>query len=149
MIRTSHFAMTKHLETPVAISCGVPSWFKDAGHPVYAKLAPPWELVHGFKTKQLSEEDYRRVYHEIVLRPLDPLRTIAELLALGPSPTLLCWEASGFCHRRLAADWLAHAMGREIPEFTPGSYPLVQAVRLPSAESKKRPSVQLSLLGGW
>ena len=86
-----------------------------AGYRLYRKLAPgPW-------FNSVDVQTYVRLYAEI-LAPLDPHQVAAELhdLAGGRIPVLLCFERAGtstFCHRSLAAAWLAEGLGVPVPEF--------------------------------
>jgi len=99
----------------IGISRGVPRRM-DPGYRVYRKLAPgPW-------FNSVSAEEYYQLYRTEILAPLDPRRIAAELveLARGDVPVMVCYErvgAGSWCHRALAAEWLAQAVGTPIPEF--------------------------------
>src|SRR5262245_21231811 len=95
---TSYFGNVKEIQAaglePVAISVGIPRWFK--GRRV-KELAPSWAML------KMSAVQYDLLYDRI-LGKLNP-RTIAE--AIGPKGVILCWEKPGepgqpwdCCHRR-------------------------------------------------
>jgi uncharacterized protein (DUF488 family) len=105
-MQTSNFARSKTDPNAVAISRGIPRWYKGRR---YMPLAPSWELI-----EQKDATIYRQLYHEQVLSRLDPHQVYADL---GPDAIMLCWESPGkFCHRRLAAEWLENALGIKIDE---------------------------------
>lgn len=97
----------------VGISRGQPRGLAK-GYRLYKKLAPgPW-------FNSVGTFEYEARYSE-VLAQLDPQQTLDELrrLAGGKVPVLCCWERAGrgqWCHRALAARWLADALGIEVPE---------------------------------
>ncbi|MBV8614941.1 MAG: hypothetical protein JOY66_14425 [Acetobacteraceae bacterium] len=67
-------------------------------------------------------DEYLHLYPAEVLDPLDPRAVAIELaeIAAGCVPVLCCWErplAGQWCHRALAAAWLAAALGEPVPEF--------------------------------
>ena len=105
-MQTSNFARNSNHPNAVAISQGIPRWYKGRR---YMPLAPSWDLV------KIKEENlYHRRYHSEVLSKIDPQKVYEEL---GPDAILLCWESPGkFCHRRIAATWLEDALGIKIDE---------------------------------
>lgn len=105
-MRTSNFARHGSDPNAVAISLGVPKWFKGR---VYKALAPTGDMIH-----LTDEAKYTRLYYERVLNRLDAKKVAADL---GPDAILLCWEKPGdFCHRRLVAEWLYVNAGIKVPE---------------------------------
>lgn len=108
MIYTSCFARWKLIPadlTPVAISAGVPRWYRGRRMP---ELAPSRELLNNRDAD--FETEYRRL-----LKRLRPKRIAKQL---GYQTVLLCWEAPGFrCHRRIVADWLEGALDVRVPEL--------------------------------
>jgi hypothetical protein len=84
---------------------------------LYRKLQPgPW-----FNTCA-SPAEYEWRYQLDVLDVLNARLLADELqhLAGGKTPVLCCYEGAGsgqWCHRALAARWLANALGIEVPEF--------------------------------
>ena len=98
----------------VGISRGTPRR-QPSGFRIYRKLAPgPW-------FNSVSIEEYNHLYRTEILGPLDPRVVAAELLEMGAGrvPVMLCFEWPGqglWCHRAMAAEWLAEALGRPIPE---------------------------------
>ena len=99
----------------IGISRGVPRRFP-AGFRMYRKLQPgPW-------FNSVSPVEYERLYNAEVLAPLEPAKVMADLEAIagGKIPVLCCYERAGsgqWCHRALAARWLAESLGIAIPEF--------------------------------
>lgn len=105
-MQTSNFARSSNDPNAVAISQGIPRWYKGRR---YMPLAPSWELI-----KIKDEELYRRAYYTEVLSKLDPKEVYDDL---GPDAIMLCWESPRkFCHRRIVAEWLGNALGITIDE---------------------------------
>ena len=99
----------------VGISRGTPRRLP-AGYRIYRALAPgPWFNNVGIK-------EYYKLYRTEILGCLDP-RVVADALlglAAGHVPVLLCYEQpvpGQWCHRAMAAEWLAEALGAAVPEF--------------------------------
>lgn len=107
----------------IGISRGTPRRMP-AGYRIYRALAPgPWFNSVGI-------EEYYHLYRTEILGPLNP-RTVADDLARlagGLVPVILCYErpspqatmltgAGDWCHRAMAAEWLAEALGFVVPEF--------------------------------
>jgi hypothetical protein len=102
---TSNFAKSSRDPNAVAISRGVPRWFKGKR---YMPLAPSRELLDANDPKRFDREYTKQ------LKALDPREVYADL---GPDAVLLCWEKFNVrCHRRQVAEWLEAALGIEIPE---------------------------------
>jgi len=101
---TSNFKSHGRSEHAVAVSCGVPRWFRGRRMPA---LAP--------ERKMISEpEETYRPYYAGLLAALDVHAIAAEL---GDGAILLCWEKPGeFCHRQMIADWL-RAAGHTVTEI--------------------------------
>jgi hypothetical protein len=100
----------------IGISRGTPRFRVAAGYRLYKRLNPgPW--FSSADTATFTER-----YHAEVLHRLDPEQVLRELVALAPGrvPVLVCWERVGgvqWCHRSLAANWLAAGLGIVVPEF--------------------------------
>jgi hypothetical protein len=102
----------------IGISRGTPRRIP-AGSRIYRKLAPgPW-----FNSTS-SPQEYERLYRAEVLAPLDPRQVAAELdeLVRGMIPVIVCFERvnnpkGDWCHRALAAEWLAEGLGQAVPEL--------------------------------
>jgi len=105
---TSHYANVKNLPSdlePVAISRGVPAWFKGRRE---QGLAPSWAML------KMTAADYD-VHFARLLAKLDP-RTIYD--QLGENAVLLCWEKPNErCHRRAVAEWFERELGVVVPEY--------------------------------
>jgi hypothetical protein len=99
----------------ISISRGTPRGQR-AGFRLYRKLAPgPW-------FNSVGAAEYIDLYRREILDPLNPHQVAAELadMAGGKVATLLCFERAGgadWCHRAMAAAWLAEALGQPVPEF--------------------------------
>ena len=106
MIATSNFAKSAKHRDAVAISRGVPRFYKGRR---YLALAPPGWLLKA-KEPELFDREYRKL-----LDSLDAKQVAEEL---GSNAILLCWESFNVrCHRRMVAEWLEQALGLEIPEL--------------------------------
>jgi hypothetical protein len=106
MITTSNFAKSANHPDAVAISQGVPRWYKGRR---YIPLAPPRSLL-----KAKDPELFDREYHKL----LDSLDTKKVAEELGPNAIMLCWESFNVrCHRRLVAEWLEEKLGIIVPEL--------------------------------
>jgi len=106
MIQTSYFAKAADHPNAVAISQGIPAWYKGRR---YKQLAPSWDLIH---TKDSIL--YKKRYHQKVLSKLDPKQVASDL----DGCILLCHEKdSTHCHRRIVAEWLEAALGIQVPEM--------------------------------
>jgi hypothetical protein len=106
----------------IGISCGTPRRMP-AGYRIYRALAPG----HWFNS--VGIEEYYHLYRTEILGPLDP-RTVADdlvRLAGGLIPVILCYERppsqatlitgdDDWCHRAMAAEWLAETLGFVVPE---------------------------------
>jgi uncharacterized protein YeaO (DUF488 family) len=112
-MKTSYFAKRRAASDPhaVAISRGVPRWFKGR---VYDPLRPSWNLVEAAKSGTITFEEYERRYRAEVLDGLDAAAVRREL---GDDAILLCWERPGApCHRRIVARWFEERLGMEVGE---------------------------------
>ena len=106
MITTSNFAKSAKHANAVAISQGVPRWYKGRR---YMPLAPPRWLLKA-KDLELFDREYRK--------QLESLRARQVAGDLGPDAILLCWESFNVrCHRRLVAEWLEEKLGIVVPEL--------------------------------
>ena len=105
MLLTSYYAKSGKDQDAVAISQGVPKWFKGR---VYKKLAPSWKMI------KLPDKQYREEYANL----LSKLNAEEVYNELGSNAILLCYEKPGeFCHRRLVADWIQNELGIYVPEL--------------------------------
>ena len=106
MITTSNFARSARHPNAVAISQGVPRWYKGRR---YLPVAPPRWLLKA-KDAELFDREYRNQ-----LEALDAKQVVGDL---GPDAILLCWESFNVrCHRRLVAEWLEEKLGIVVPEL--------------------------------
>src|SRR5207249_4653957 len=106
MITTSNFAKSARHPDAVAISQGVPRFYRGKR---YMPLAPPRWLLKA-KDPELFDREYRK--------QLDSLDAKQVAEDLGPDAILLCWESFNVrCHRRLVAEWLEEKLGIVVPEL--------------------------------
>jgi Protein of unknown function, DUF488 len=106
MITTSNFAKSGKHADAVAISQGVPRFYRGKR---YMLLAPPRWLLKA-EDPELFDREYRKQ-----LESLDA-KQVAE--DLGANAILLCWESFNVrCHRRLVAEWLEARLGIVVPEL--------------------------------
>jgi hypothetical protein len=115
MIKTaSWFTQLPPDHMKIGISRGVPRRMA-AGYRIYRKLAPgPW-------FNRVPTEEYLRRYSGEILSVLDPREVHDRLVELAGDkiPTMVCYERAGsgsWCHRALAARWLADGLGVAVPE---------------------------------
>lgn len=99
----------------IGISRGTPRGMA-AGYRMFRQLAPgPW-------FNSVSVPEYLQRYRAEVLDQLNPHQVAETLLRLadGKVPVMVCFEQPNtgkWCHRSLAAAWLAEAIGEPVPEF--------------------------------
>ena len=117
MIYTSYFAMIRNMPDnviPVGISQYPPSWFNGSS---LKEVAPPKELLLGYKKGGVTDEEYDCVYKKEVLYKLNVDAFIDALSFLSGVENvatnedvhvaLCCFEKDGdFCHRHLLSDFL-------------------------------------------
>ena len=102
MIYTSNFSNVKNLNKNdcVSISIGTPIWFNGE---IFKGLQPTWNLVMNHKKGIITDDEYTKLYYEIVLNKLKPQEIIDKL----DNKILLCWcKKNNFCHRKIVSNWL-------------------------------------------
>lgn len=110
-MQTSYFARSGHLKNSVSIALKCPPFYKGREYKI---LAPQWWFLKKYKEDH-DETYYMKIYRELILKPLDPIKVFKEL---GVESILLCWEGPGkFCHRRLVAEWFNETLGLIVPEL--------------------------------
>jgi hypothetical protein len=119
-IYTSHWQLKQWPQgyTRVSISRGNPRWLPAGSYKTFRALAP------GKWFNSVSPREYLDLYNAEILGKLDPRRVVEELEALGPNPTMLCWEGpkgieagTHWCHRHIAAQWLEDTLGIQVEEL--------------------------------
>src|SRR5712691_9790245 len=106
MITTSNFARRGKHQDAVAISQGVPRFYRVKR---YMPLAPPRSLLKA-KDPELFDREYRK--------QLDSLDAKQVAEDLGPDAILVCWESFNVkCHRRLVAEWLEEKLEIVVAEL--------------------------------
>ena len=134
MITTSNFAKSGKHQDAVAISQGVPRFYRVKR---YLPLAPPRWLLKA-KDPELFDREYRKQ-----LESLDA-RQVAE--DLGPDAILLCWESFNVrCHRRLVAECLEETLAIVVPELGHERAESILFSEQPSKWDDKPPSAQVSM----
>lgn len=112
MIYTSYFAKYRG-GNGVSIARRQPSKDGAPCYPELARLQPPKSLLWDYKTGRITENEFKSMYRNLVLRGLNPHAWAKRL----QGKVLLCWEKPGdFCHRHIVADWLRKA-GYEVKEW--------------------------------
>ena len=112
-IYTSNYARHSANPNAAAISYSTPQWYEGVH---LAHLAPSWDLVSGYKYRNLSPHDYTIQYIALLesrdITPDDVWNNIAD------NTILLCYESpSEFCHRLILADWVYDGTGHQIIEW--------------------------------
>ena len=110
---------------PVAISVGLPRWYKGDA---MRELAPTREML------KMSHEEYEAFMRARLVK-LDPEEMYRRL---GPDAVLLCWEQPFQpCHRRMVAEWFEDALGIAIPEvgYTREQTPSYTEIQRPARQS--------------
>lgn len=112
-IFTSNYARQGQNSQSYGISYSSPNWFTGGR---FRELAPEWWMVDASKKGELNNEEYARVYVELLTsRGLTPDSILSKL---PDGAILLCYEAPNtFCHRRVLADWITQNTGVVIPEM--------------------------------
>ncbi|HEY4041250.1 MAG TPA: hypothetical protein VGM32_05310 [Rhodopila sp.] len=111
----SWFTETPAGHVKIGISRGVPRRMAP-GYRMFRRLAPgPW-------FNSVSVANYDQLYRTEILARLNPQLVAGELLALarGNVAVLVCFERPNtgkWCHRSLAALWLAEALGEPVREI--------------------------------
>jgi len=109
-VQTSSFKIAAKHPRAVAISVGVPRWFRGRR---FEALAPTRDML------KMPPGEYDLRFAEI-LSKLDPQKVWDEL---GEDAILLCWEKPGDpCHRRTVAAWFEEHLGKEVPELDPATF---------------------------
>lgn len=111
-IYTSNFNISGKDKKAIAISIGVPKWYKGKRLRI---LAPTWDMVNKHKNGKINNDTYTRKYKQI----LKELNAKFVLKSIPSGSILLCWESPGFfCHRRLVAKWIEKETGIVVPEIS-------------------------------
>jgi hypothetical protein len=76
-------------------------------------LAPTRDIFFAKKSRKIDEKEYEKRYREEVLSKLDPQK----IYNMFKNNVLLCWEESGFCHRKIVSQWLRETLNVEVPEW--------------------------------
>jgi hypothetical protein len=116
ILTASWFSKLPDTHIKIGISRGVPRGL-EAGFRLYRALAPG-----SWWSRTMTNAEFCRHYDEEVLALLDPAEVVREILAraAGKTPVLCCFERPGehqWCHRSLAAEWLAAHLGEVVPEL--------------------------------
>lgn len=91
----------------------------------FPALAPTRDIFFAKKAGKIDEKEYERKYREEVLSRLDP----KQIYNMFKNNVLLCWEESGFCHRKIVSKWLYENLGIEVFEWNKEDEKLEQIVK--------------------
>lgn len=112
MIETGYFAKIKNYpetDTLICVSYKYP-WFVKRGTMQHLpRVAPEPKLLYEWKNKEISWEDYTRVYKtflEYDFGALSEMKYLVELSKQGKTVRLLCWEKNPPCHRFILQDMI-------------------------------------------
>ena len=134
MITTSNFAKSGKHPDAIAISQGVPRFYRVKR---YLPLAPPRWLLKA-KDPELFHREYRKQLESLEAKQLAD--------GLGPNAILLCWESFNVrCHRRLVAEWLEEKLGIVVPELGHERAESIPFNEQPSKWDDKRPVAQMPM----
>ena len=111
MIYTSYFGKMKSFPKnfePICIARWKPKWYHGK---VLLTLAPPDHLLRWWRASGKTVRDqiqFMKVYRGEVLQWLNPraVEKMIKQIAGDNTPVLVCFEAEGFCHRHIIAQWL-------------------------------------------
>jgi len=117
MIYTSYYAnyrkWSKEWLKPYQISNTKPKWF-DLNTDKISQLIPPWNLVDGYKSGKITEQQFTNEY----LKQLETVTLDFKKFSDEEDSVLLCWEkADQFCHRHILRKYL-NRKGIPCKEFT-------------------------------
>jgi len=102
-VTTSNFARNSNNPKAIAISRGIPNFYRGLSFP---KLAPTWAML------DMTDEDYDERFSHI-LEELDAKEVYEQL----KDAVLLCWESPNVkCHRRMVAEWFERELGVVVTE---------------------------------
>lgn len=118
-IYTGYFAKLKKYEEvgliPVSIAGKAPAFYAGRQYKVFA---PTWEIFSQWKSGCIDNFEYTELFKRNVLDKLDKNVVLHNLLDIGESIVLLCYEKSGdFCHRHIVADWLESELNLRVDEY--------------------------------
>lgn len=82
--------------------------------PGFYFLTPTWDLVNGFKSGSISEEEYKKLYFKLINEKTSDYK-IKKLSK--KNLILVCYCTSGFCHRYLAAEFLVEKGAKYYGEY--------------------------------
>lgn len=123
MLRTACYRHAKNYPgEKYAISRTQPA---GCSYPSIPYLYPSWAMVMGLKQGEITQEQYRELYLQMLEAPCScrrsqqephPVRQHLEAIKAevekGRDIVLLCWEPPGqFCHRVLVAEYLVNNLG--------------------------------------
>lgn len=112
MIYTSYFARYRG-RNGVSIARTQPMKNGVPYYPELERLRPPSWLLQDYKSGEVTEDEFRHYYCNLVLNGLSPFAWGKKL----QGRVLLCWEKPGdFCHRHIVAEWLRGA-GFDVKEW--------------------------------
>lgn len=106
MIFTTHFNALRFIKDDkalfISIALSSPSWFKGYNWNIFK---PTWDILNEYKSSG-NKEKYTRRFKKEILDKIDKEALIKLLNSNNKNIYFICWEADGFCHRHLVADYL-------------------------------------------
>lgn len=70
-------------------------------------FSPPWELVKTYKNGKISESEYEKIYHDLMVESYKNFKEGWDRLLSADWVVLVCFCRAGeFCHRLLLANYL-------------------------------------------
>lgn len=83
--------------------------------PVGKMWAPTWEMVNSFKAGTLTQEQYSKMYYDLLLKRWHEISDFPDVtlrlveMVKDRDITLVCFcPAGSFCHRHLMVRWLQY-----------------------------------------
>lgn len=110
MIYTSYFAKEKKIRSlgyiPISITCKPPKWWTGLS---FDLVGPPKDLLEGYKSGNISQEEYTKIYNKYLEDNKDLILSTIKSTYIRDDITIVfvCYEKAGsFCHRHLLSDFL-------------------------------------------
>lgn len=74
---------------------------------LHPEFAPTWSMVKGIKEGTMTEDEYTKLYHDLMINSWKNKRDAWDRLLSMDMVTLVCFCPNGsFCHRYLLAGYL-------------------------------------------
>lgn len=122
LVTCSYSAYRPEMGLPVAISVGLPKWFKFPYHVV--KPLAPYGIFNNEAMKEAGRGARHAAYKQrLDIQQTDMFKQLWDLTEMYPDVPLvmMCYEnvhKGEVCHRRWAADWFLSEHGIIVPEVS-------------------------------